>query len=122
MKLNELPLPGWEDATHHFCECDMKNGSSELRVPAVVRPQTNEEAPAPSPTTFGELMKSLDIVPVISLRPQGTSRHTNSHIRVGSVKLQSESSIPSGELAAEPNSSTLLNAKPAEQVSCYPCI
>jgi len=67
-------------------------------------------------------MESLDIVLGISQRPQWTSRPGSSHIRLGSVKPQSKSSIRSGEPAAEPDSPTLLKAKPVEPVSCYPCI
>ena len=63
-------------------------------------------------------MESLDIVPGIS---QGTSRPGFSHIRLGPVKPQSKSSIPSGEPAGEPNSSPLLKAKPVKPVSFYPC-
>jgi len=128
MKLDELTQPGWEDAADHFHERDKKYGRFELRVPAVVQPQTNDDAPAPPPTTFGELMESVDIVPGISQRPQGTSPPGSSHIRLGSVMPQSKSSIPSGEPAAEPDSSTLLKAKPVEPassvepVSFYPCI
>ena len=122
MKLDELTQPGWEDAADYFSERDKKYGTSELSVPAVVQPQTNDDAPASSPTTFGEVMESLDIFPGISQRPQGTSRPASSHIRLGSVKPQSKSSIPSGEPAAEPDSSTLLKAKPVEPVSFYPCI
>jgi len=118
MKLDELTQAGWEDAADYFCERDKKYGTSELRVPAVVQPQTNDDAPAPLSTTFGELMESLDIVPGISQRPQGTSRPGSCHIRLGWVKPQSKSSIPSGE----PDSSTLLKAKPVEPVSFYPCI
>jgi hypothetical protein len=97
-------------------------GTTELKVPAVVQPQTNDDAPLPPPATFGELIVNLDIVPGISQRPQGTSRPGSIHTRLGSVKLQSKSSIPSGVPAAEPDSSTLLNAKPVEPVSFYPCI
>jgi len=122
MKLDELTQPGWEDAADYFSERDKKYGTSELKIPAVVQQQTNDDAPAPPLTTFGELMEGLDIVPGISQRPQGTSRPGSSHIRLGSVKPQSKSSIPSGEPAAEPDSSTLLNAKPVEPVSFYPCI
>jgi hypothetical protein len=66
MKLNKLTQPGWEDAADHFRERDKKYGTSELGVPAVVQLQTNDDAPASPPTTFGELMESLDIVPGIS--------------------------------------------------------
>jgi len=67
-------------------------------------------------------MESVDNVPRISQRLQGTSRPGHSHIRLGSVKQQSESSIPSGEPAAELDSLTLLKAKPVEPVSFHPCI
>jgi len=122
MKLDELTQPGWEDAADNFPERDKKYGTTELRVPAVVQPQTMDDALAPLPATFGELMESLDIVPGISQRPQGTSRPGSSHIRLGLVKPQSQSGIPSGEPAAEPDLSMLLNAKPVEPVSFYPCI
>jgi len=118
-KLDELTQPGWEDAANDFRERDKKYGTSELKVPAVVQPQMNDQAPPPPPTTFAELMESLDIVPGIS---QGTSWPGSSHIRLGSVKQQAKLSIPSGEPAAEPDLSTLLNAKPVEPVSFYPCI
>jgi hypothetical protein len=105
MKLDELTQLGWEDAADYFCEREMKYGTTELRVPAVVQPQTNHDAPAPLPATVGELIESLDIVPGISQRPQETSRPGSSHIKLGSVKPQSKSGIPGGEPAAEPDSS-----------------
>ena len=122
MKLDELTEPRWEDAADYFCERDKKYGTTEVRVPAVVQPQTMDDAPAPPRATFGELMEILDIVPGISQRPQASCRPGSSHIKLGSVKPQSQSSIPSGEPAAEPDSSPLLNAKPVEPVSFYPCI
>ena len=122
MKLDELTQPRQKDAADHFRERDKKYATSELRVPAVVQQQTNVDAPASLPTTFGELMERRGIVPGISQRPQGTSRPESSHIRLGLVKPQSKSIIPSGEPDAESESSTLLNAKPVEPVSFYPCI
>jgi hypothetical protein len=122
MKLDRLTPLGWEDVADYFRERDMKYGTSELRVPAIVQPQTHEDDRAPPPTTYGELMVSRVIVPEISQRPQGTSRPGSSYIRLGSVKPQSKSSIPSGELAAERDLSTLLKAKPVEPVRFYPCI
>jgi len=119
MKFDELTQPEWEDAADYFRERDKKYGISELRVPAVVQQRTNDDAPPHPATTFAELMESLDIVPGIS---EGTSRPGSSHITLGSVKPQSKSSIPSGEQAAEPDSSPLLKGKPVEPVSFYPCI
>jgi len=122
MKLNELTQPGWEEPAHFFCSQDNQYGTSELRVLAVVQPQTNDDALAPPPTTFGELMESLDILTGIWQTPQGTSRLGSSHNRLCSVKSEWKSSILSGEPATEPDSSMLLKAKPVEQVSFYPCI
>ena len=122
MKLDELTQPGWEDAADYFRERDKKYGTAELRVPVVVQPQTDDDASAPPPTTFGELMERLDIVPGISQMPQGTSRPGSSHIQLGSVKPQSNKSIAGLEPAVEPDTSPLLKAKPVEPVSFYPCI
>jgi len=122
MKLDKLTRLGWEDAADYFCERDKKYGISELRVLAVVQPQTNDDSLAPPPTSFGEQMESLDIVPGISQRPQGTSRPGSSHIRLGLVNPQSKLSISSGEPAVEPDLSMLLKATPVEPVSFYPCI
>jgi hypothetical protein len=119
MKLDEWTQPGWEDAADYFGEPDEMYCTSVLRFPAGFQPQTNEDAPAPPATTFGELIESLDIVPRISQSPQGTSRPGNGHNMLGAVKLQSKSSIPSGEPAAEPDSSMLLKAKPVQPVSVY---
>jgi len=119
MKFDELTQPGWEDAADCIPERDKKYGTSELRVPAVVQQRMTDEAPPHPPTTFAELMETLDIVPRIL---EGTSRPGSSHIRLGSVKPQPTSSIPSGKPAAEPDSSPLLKAKPVEPVSVYPCI
>jgi hypothetical protein len=70
MKFDKLTQPGWEDATDFFRERDKKYGTSELRVPAVVQPRSNDDALPHPATTFVELMESLDIVSGIS---EGTS-------------------------------------------------
>jgi len=122
MKLDELTQPGWEDAVDYFCEQDKKYSTAELRVPVVVQPQTDDDASAPPPTTFGELMVRLDIVPAISQMPQGTSRPGSSHGRLGSVKPQSNTTISAVDSAAEPDTLPLLTAKPVDPVSLYPCL
>jgi len=73
MKLDKLTQLGWEDTAVYFCERDKKYGTSELRVPAVVQPQRDDDAASPAPATFGELIECLDIVPGISQMPQGTT-------------------------------------------------
>ena len=73
MSIDKLTQPGQGDAANHFHERDMKYGTTELKVPAVVKPQTDTPAATPSPTTFGERMPVLDIVPGQSQMPKVTS-------------------------------------------------
>jgi len=47
MRLVELTQPGWGDAADFFCEKDMKYVTTELKVPAVVKPQTDTTAATP---------------------------------------------------------------------------
>ena len=72
-KLDESSEPGCDDAADNFCQMNKKYDTSELRVPAVVQPQMDHDAPAPPPPSFGALMECLEIVPGISQMPQGTS-------------------------------------------------
>jgi len=66
MKLAELTQPGSDDAADYSHERDKTYGTAELSHPVVVQPQTDDDASAPPPTSFGELMERLDIVPGIS--------------------------------------------------------
>jgi len=60
---HEFTIPGWGDSADYFSERDKKYGTSELKVLAVVKPQMDHDLAAPTLTTYGELMESLDIVP-----------------------------------------------------------
>jgi len=64
IRLHELRKPGCGDAADYSRERDMKYGTTELKVPAVKKLQTVMTAATPSPTTFGEHMLALDILPV----------------------------------------------------------
>ena len=121
-KLEDLTQLGWEDAADYFRERDMTYGSSALRVLAVVQPQTADNAVVPALATIGELMECLDIVPGILQMPQGTSRPGSSHIRLGSVKPLSNTSISGLAPAAKPDSSLIQKVNPVELISFYPCI
>jgi len=122
MKLDELTQPWWEDAANYILQSDETYGTSYLRLLAVIQPETDDEATAPAATTFGEHMVFLDIVPEISQMLQGTSRPARSQIRLRVVKPQSTTSIAGLEPAVELNLSTLVNAKPVEPESFYPCM
>ena len=122
VKLNKLTPPGLEDAADYFRDRDNKYSTYELMVPAAVQPQTNDNAAVPTLTTFGELMECLQILLGISPMPRGTPRPGSSHMRLGSMKLQSNTSISSHQPAAERNLPPLLKFKPDEPVSFNPCI
>jgi hypothetical protein len=49
-----------------------RHGTTKLKVPAVMEPQTNEVAATPASTSFGELLECLDIDRGIPHIPQGT--------------------------------------------------
>jgi len=122
MKLDQLTQPGSEGAAHSVCEWDNKYGASDLRVPAVVKPQTDDDAASPAPTTFGEHMDGLDLVPRISQIPQGTSRPGSSHIPLHSGKPLLNISISGLAPAADRNLSVIQNANAVELRSFLPCI
>jgi len=94
MKHVKLTQLRWWDTAEYFCENNQKYGTPELRVSAVVYTQMAHDAAAHAPTTFGELLDCLEIVPRISQIPQGTSPPGSSHMRLGSVKPQSNTGIP----------------------------
>jgi len=121
-RLDELTQPGWEDAADYFCDRDMKNGTAELRVPAVVNPPTDKTEAIPSPATFRELMQTVDIVPGQSLMPQWTSPPRFGQTRLGSDKPQSYTCIASFPPDMEPYSSQNKNSNPVETVILYLCI
>jgi hypothetical protein len=54
MRFDEFTQTGWGDAANYIRERDMKYGTAELKVPAVVKPQNDRTAATPSPTTDGE--------------------------------------------------------------------
>jgi hypothetical protein len=66
MKLDAVTQPGWQDASEYCGERDKTYSPSELVVPAVVQPPTDYDTTAPSPTTCGDLIECLEIVPGIS--------------------------------------------------------
>lgn len=86
--LDELTEPGWRNVANYFHQRCMKYGMPELMVPAIVKPQIDTTASRPLPTTFGELMQTLDIRPGQSQMPQGTCQPGGSQMRLGSDKLQ----------------------------------
>ena len=63
IKIDELTQPGSGDTAKCFRENDNMYGISDLRFPAVIKPQTNQDVAAPDSTTFGEHLERLDIVP-----------------------------------------------------------
>jgi len=75
MRLHELTQPGWWDVANYIHERDWTYGTAELKLPAVVKPQTHTTAATSSPRTVGLHMQPLLIVRGHSGMPAVTSRH-----------------------------------------------
>jgi len=97
----------------------MKYQMTELKLPAVGKPQTDMTAATRSLTTFGELMQALDIVPGQSELPQVTSRERSSQIRLGSEKSQADNHIIPPLTDVVSYSSQIEIANPVQLVSFY---
>jgi len=104
-----------------MCERDTMYRTTEVRFPAVVKLGTDDAAP-PAPTTWGKLMETLDIVPGISLQPQGTSPHGSSHISLGIWTPLSNKGIVYLPPDAESDSSPIQKAEHVEPICFYPWI
>jgi hypothetical protein len=70
MRFDELTQSGREDAADYYQGKDYMYSLYELSVPVVFGPQTDHDAAAPAPTTFGLLIEWLDIAPGKSHMPQ----------------------------------------------------
>ena len=122
MTLDELTQPVWGDTADYFRDRDKRYGTFKWKVPAIVKPQTDDDAAEPAPTTCGEPVECLDIVPGMSRMPQGSSQPGSSPSGLSSGKAQSDRDVASHAPGPEPDSSLIPNAKPVERISCYPCI
>jgi len=122
MKLGKFMQPGWGDAAHYSHERDMKYGTAELMVLAVVKPQIDMTAATPPPTTFGEHMQTRDIVCGQSHIPAVTSRPGSIQMRLGPQKPQLDKYLPGLSADVVPDSTIIQDAKPVDPVGVYPCI
>jgi uncharacterized protein YozE (UPF0346 family) len=121
MILDELTPPQSEDKADYFDQRDKNDGTSEMRVPAIVQLQMNDDAFPAATKTFREVLVYLETVARISQMLQQTSQPGGSHIRLGSVKLQSHMSSSGIQPTSERNTSPLLKVKPVEPESFYLC-
>jgi len=122
LRVDELTQPGWGEVAHYFTQRDVMYGLTEFKVPAVVKPKTDTTAATPSPTTSGEHIQIVDIVPVKSKMPQVMSRHGSSQMRLGSVNPLPGNHIPSLMPHAVTNSSQKEIAMPVQPLSIYPSV
>jgi len=74
MRLHKLTLPGWGDPANYFCSRDMRHGTAELKVRAVVKPRIDTTTATPYRKTVGEDMQTPGIIPGQSEIPAGFSR------------------------------------------------
>jgi hypothetical protein len=122
VRLDQLTQPGWGDATNYFHERDMKYGSAELKVLAVVKPQRDTTAATSSQTTVREHMQTRAIVRGQLEMLAATSRPESSQMRLGLDKPQSQKLIPVLSPSTATNSMPIQDAKPIEPLSLHPCM
>jgi len=100
----------------------MQYGTAELKVLAVVKPQHDSTAATASPTTYGELWQTLDIIRGQSPTPQRTSSLGCSQMSLGSEKQRSHKRKAYCPPDAAPDFSQLNTLKLVERVCFYSCI
>jgi len=120
MRLDELTQPAWGDAANYFCERDMRYGTAELKVLAVVKPQIDMTTATRSPITVREHMQTPEIVRGESEMPAVTSRPGSSQMWLGSEKPQSPKLIPVLSPGMATDLMPIQDANPVEPVSLYP--
>jgi hypothetical protein len=122
VRLDKLTQPGWGDAANYFRERDMKYGTAEVKVPAVVKPQKDTTAATPLLTTVGEHMQTLQSVQGQSEMPAVTSRLDSSQMSLGSEKTQSQKFILVLSPGTATDSMPIQDEQPGQPVSFYPCM
>ena len=91
--IDEMTQRGWGDVADYFRETNKKYGTTELKVPAVVQPQTADNAASSVLTTFGVPMETLHSIPGKLQMPQVTSWQGRGHMTLGSRKPQTHERI-----------------------------
>jgi len=122
IQLDELTQAGWGDPADYFHERDEKYGTTEFKVPAVVKPQTAVDAASSVSTAFTEHLETLDNFPGTLQMLQVTSRPGSDHQRLGLQKPQTHECIPSLPPAPIPDWSQIQRSKHVEPGCFNPCI
>jgi len=122
MRVDELTEPGCEEVADYIHQRYWNYRNSKVKELAVVQPQTNDDAAALATSKFGELMECHDIDQGILQMPQRTFRPGCSHISIGAVKPQPNTSMSVLVPATMPNSFLIQNGKRVEVESIYTSI
>jgi len=122
MRLDEPTQWGGGNGADYFHEGDMKYRTTELKVPAVVKLQTDLTAATPSTATLEELMQAFNIVPRKSQMWQVPSGQGSSQMRLSLVKPQSDNHIVPPMRTVVPDLSQTETSNPIQPVSFYNCI
>ena len=121
-KHDRLMQPGWEAVADLFHERGKMYGTTELKVQAVVQPQTEDDAASSPPMTFGERMQNLDSIPGKLLMRQVTSRPGSCCKRLVSQNPEMHKCIPSFPPNTKRDLVMITESKRVESVSFYPFI
>jgi len=107
------------DTADYFLDRDIMYWITELKVLAVVKPHTDTTAATPSPTTSGELMRALHIVPAESQIPQVNSQPGSIQMKQSSEKPQADNHMVYLMPNTVPDSSKLVIVKQVHSISFY---
>jgi len=121
MRLEESTQLGWGDVAEYFYGSDMKSSTAKLMVQAAIKPPTNKDVAISALTTHGELIESLGTFPGNSHLQQATSCQGSSHMRLGSGKSQSHTSLGCLPPDTIPDSLLIMKLKPLTPTNCYRC-
>jgi Uri superfamily endonuclease len=121
-RLDKLTKLGWWDVANYFGERGMTYGTTEVKVPAVVKPQIDMTAATPYPTTFGEHMRTVDIVCGQLQLSAVTSRPGSRQMRQSSEKTKSQTLIQVLSPDMVPNSTLIHDETLIDTVGFHCCI
>lgn len=107
MKFDEFTQPDWGDTANYIHEIEKNYCKTELKVPDVVQPQTEDDAVFSAQLTYGEPIVALDSIPGKSQIQQVTCRPGSGHMRLKSRKPQTQHRIASFQPIAAPDSSPI---------------
>jgi hypothetical protein len=122
IRLEELTQRACVNAENYFHESDIKYGTAELNLPAVVKPQIDRTAATPSLTTCREHRQNVDIFRGQSQMPPLTTQPGITQMMLRSETPKPQRIIAVLSTVVWTDLMTTHDPKDIEPVTIYPCI